>query len=111
MGAAEYVPQAHDGSTLRVVRALRAEGIAVWACETSERSVDLRRATLPRPLALVLGNELIGVDTAVLDECDAVVQIPTFGVKNSLNVATAGSVFIWEALRQWDAVAEQRPET
>ena len=77
--------------------------MSVWACETTTDAVDLRRATLPRPLALVLGNELIGVDTEVLAECDGLLQIPCFGLKNSLNVATAGSIVIWEALRQWDA--------
>ena len=102
MGSAEYVPHTHDGSTLRVVRSLQERGIAVWACETTARSQDLRRTKLPMPLALVLGNELIGVDTEVIDACDGIVEIPTFGVKNSLNVATAGTVLMWEALRQWD---------
>ena len=76
--------------------------MSVYACETTANSVDLRRAALPSPLALVLGNELIGVDTEVLDECDGVVQIPMFGMKNSLNVATAGTIVMWEALRQWE---------
>ena len=80
----------------------------MWACETTARSVDLRSAALPRPLALVLGNELIGVDTEVLDACDGIVEVPTFGVKNSLNVATAGAVLVWEALRQWDAGEDER---
>ena len=53
-----------------------------------------KRAALPRPLALVLGNELIGVDTDVLAECDGRLQIPMFGMKNSINVATAGTVVI-----------------
>ena len=103
VGSADYVPHAQDGSTLRVVRQLQAQGVQVWACETTADATDLRHATLPRPLALVLGNELIGVDTEVLAACDGRLQIPCFGVKNSLNVATAGSVVIWEALRQWDA--------
>ena len=108
MGAADYVPYSHEGSTLRVVRALQASGVAVWACETSERSVDLRRTMLPQPLALVLGNELIGVDTQILDIADGIVEIPCFGVKNSLNVATAGSIVIWEALRQWEGTQGAR---
>ena len=65
-----------------------------------------REAALPQPLALVLGNELIGVDTQVLDACDGVVSIPMFGVKNSINVATAGAIVLWEALRQWEVSAE-----
>ena len=60
MGAAEYVPNSHDGSTLRVVRELKRRGVSVWACETTAKSVDLREAVLPKPLALVLGNELLG---------------------------------------------------
>ena len=112
MGAAEYVPHRHDGSTLRVVRELQAAGVAVWACETSERSVDLQRAVLPQPLALVLGNELIGVDTEVLAIADGIVEIPCYGVKNSLNVATAGSIVMWEALRQWrEAEVESSPQS
>ena len=101
MGAAEYVPHCHDGSTLRVVQQLQASGVAVWACETSERSCDLRNVELPQPIAFVLGNELIGVDTEVLKIADGIVEIPCFGVKNSLNVATAGTVMMWEAIRQW----------
>ena len=102
MGTAEYVPHAHESSTLRAVRRLKADGVSVWACETTEGAVDLREAVLPRPLALVLGNELIGVDTEVLAECDGVLSIPMFGRKNSLNVGQAGAVAMWEALRQWD---------
>ena len=50
------------------------------------------------------------VDTEVLAEVDGLLQIPCFGVKNSLNVATAGSVFIWEALRQWSPELELTAE-
>lgn len=105
VGSAAYVPHSHVGSTLEAVRALRAEGVTVWAAETTARSVRYDARALqpwPRPLAIVFGNEVIGVDTEVQSECDALVCLPCHGVKNSLNVATACSVFLWEALRQWD---------
>lgn len=107
MGSAEYVPHEHHGSTLALVRSLKARGIAVWGCETTQSSVVHTRAqfAFEPGTALVFGNELIGVDTEVLAECDGLVQIPTYGVKNSLNVATAASVLIWECLRQWEVVA------
>ena len=101
MGAAEYVPYVHESSTLRAVKTLQAQGVRVWACETTSKSVALHNALLPSPVALVLGNELIGVDTQVLDICDGCVEIPMYGMKNSLNVATAGSILMWEVLRQW----------
>ena len=42
-----------------------------------------------------------GVDTRVMQASQGCVEIPTFGLKNSLNVATASTVLMWEALRQW----------
>lgn len=102
LGAAEYVPHSHHDNTLEVVRQLQAEGVSVWAAETTSRSQRYSELQMPQPLALVLGNELIGVDTQVQECCDALVMLPCYGVKNSLNVATACSVLLWEALRQWD---------
>ena len=43
----------------------------------------------PKKVALILGNEITGVDTRVMETADLLVEIPTFGVKNSLNVASA----------------------
>ena len=101
MGAAAYVRHSHRPNTLEVVRELQAAGVAVWAVETTERSVTLWEAQLTQPCALVFGNELIGVDVDVCDACDGMVRVPMLGVKNSLNVATCASVLVWEALRQW----------
>jgi tRNA G18 (ribose-2'-O)-methylase SpoU len=56
---------------------------------------------LAGPLALVFGNERYGIAPDVIEACDAVVQIPVFGVKNSLNVANAAAVAAFEVLRQW----------
>lgn len=101
LGAAEHVRHSQRPSVLRLVRDLRAEGVTVWAAETTARSELYTAQPMPAPLALVLGNERTGVDTKVLDEVDAVVALPMLGVKNSLNVATACTVLLWEALRQW----------
>ena len=55
----------------------------------------------------MLGNELVGVDVAALEACDAAVAIPTFGVKNSLNVAAAGAVALFEVVRAWGRLVEE----
>lgn len=88
---------------LGVVRQLRTEGTLVWALETTDRSVSLYDIHAPakKPLALVFGNELVGISPSVIEEADAVVQIPTFGTKNSLNVAAAAAVVIYEIVRCW----------
>ena len=110
LGAAKYVPHTHRPNTLQLVEELRAQGVTVWAAETTARSRRYDEAPMPQPLALVFGNEVIGVDTQVQECCDALVVLPCYGVKNSLNVATACSVFLWEALRQWDASADSKRE-
>ena len=108
-GALESVPTRHVESTLQEVRSLQKAGVTVYAMETTDRSVNYcAKGTFPpgAPAALVLGNEQIGVDTQVLGAVDAILEIPTFGLKNSLNVASAGSIVIFEALRQWGALEE-----
>ena len=51
-------------------------------------------------VALILGNEALGVEEDVINQCDKLVEIPTFGYKNSLNVATACSVLGYSILEK-----------
>ena len=51
---------------------------------------------------LVLGNKVTGVDTEIMPELDTIVEIPMYGVKNSLNIAACAPVVLYEILRQWD---------
>jgi len=119
LGSAEYVPYEKHGSTLQAIKNLKEKNIKVIGVETTSRSVPLWKCSFfdtnrgsdekrmqDRHVAFVFGNEMIGVDTDCLKECDALIALPTHGVKNSLNVATCVSVVIWEALRQWDALQE-----
>ena len=80
--------------------------------ETTERSQAYSTVAFPPGgVALVLGNEQIGVDTDVLAAVDGIVEIPTFGVKNSLNVASAATVVVFEVLRQWGLLDGQQGGT
>ena len=75
----------------------------VWVLETTSASVDYADAQFPKPVAVVLGNEALGIGRPVLERCDQLIQIPTYGFKNSLNVASAATVVLFEILRQWGA--------
>lgn len=105
----ENVPSRHFATTLEAVRTLKKEGYAVYAMETTSKSQCYTHVEWAQnqKVALVLGNEVIGVDTCVLDECAAIVEIPTFGQKNSLNVASAAPVVVFEILRQWGAMEKE----
>jgi len=102
--AVERVKTRHFSSTVEAVEALEREGVQVFAMETSDRSRAHTKVAFPKPTGLVLGNELTGVAPNVIDMCRDVVEIPTLGTKNSLNVACAAAVVAFECLRQWDYV-------
>lgn len=115
VGAAAYVPHTHVGTALEVVRDLQTNHrVRVWGVETTSRSQSLWKTRFSTDhqhdsdsnndggLALIFGNEVVGVHTEVLNECDGLVSVPMMGIKNSLNVATCASIVMWEVLRQWD---------
>jgi len=112
MGAAEYVSLGDDEDaassfgTLQTVIDLKAKGYKVLGVETTENATPLwDTRILPdddddaRSIAFVFGNELIGVDVQVLRECDEIVCLPTYGMKNSLNIATCVGIVVWDTLR------------
>lgn len=102
-GAIDSVPHRHEESTLTAVRSMQAKGIKVYAMETTSLSKNYASVDYPfeEGACLILGNEEIGVDTNVLALADGVIEIPTFGEKNSLNVASACPIVVYEVLRQW----------
>ncbi|MBT7861466.1 MAG: TrmH family RNA methyltransferase [Gemmatimonadetes bacterium] len=102
LGTLDYVEDEHTATTLDAVRGLQSGGMQVWGVETTSASRSYTEVTYPRPLALVFGNEALGVDRQVMDACDGLIEIPVFGYKNSLNVASAAAVVVFEILRQWD---------
>ena len=115
MGAAEYIPHEKVGSTLQAIQTLKKQKVKIIGVETTSRSIPLWKSSFfdkdyEEQVAFVFGNEMIGVDVEVLEECDELIALPTHGVKNSLNVATCVSVVIWEALRQLDALHEHADE-
>ncbi len=101
LGSLDYVASEHFATTEEALQRLGAASVPVWALETTSRSGHYVQVSYPRPVALVLGNEALGVQPSVLDSCDELVEVPVFGFKNSLNVAAAAAVVVYEILRQW----------
>jgi tRNA G18 (ribose-2'-O)-methylase SpoU len=60
----------------------------------------LEKFPLPdHKIGVVFGNEVTGVQEEVLKACDGCIEIPQFGMKHSLNIATAAGVVLWELVR------------
>jgi 23S rRNA (guanosine2251-2'-O)-methyltransferase len=92
LGTVDYVPWKKFESAVEAVLFLKERGVPVWAAETTSKSKPYDAVTYPARLGIVFGNEALGVGREVLDLCDDIVEIPVYGFKNSLNVATSCAV-------------------
>lgn len=108
LGTIKYVPWKHFDSTKDAIHYAKDElGVEVWAAETTSHSINYANLDAPKNgVALILGNEALGVEESLLEQCDKLVEIPTFGYKNSLNVATACSVLGYSILEKMGALSD-----
>lgn len=82
---------------------LKAQKIKCVALETSAKAVDIAFPfNEEEPVAFIIGNERFGLDPDQLRLCDEIRKIPTFGIKNSLNAATAAAIAGYEWRKQWN---------
>lgn len=102
LGAEESVEWSYHEDTVECVKALKARGYRVYAVELAHGSLKLDKDNIAtdRPIALVLGNEIDGVQEEVMALCDGFLEIPQYGSKHSLNVSCAAAIVIWEASKQ-----------
>lgn len=77
---------------------LKKSGVRIVALEKTGESVDIKKFKPVFPMALILGHEVDGVKDEILRMCDAVIEIPMRGKKESLNVSVATGVAIYELL-------------
>lgn len=100
LGAEEYVLWEHRKNTLKLVEKLKQEGIFVAALEQSKRAVPYTKFRPRFPLAVVIGSEIKGISRAILNRIDAVVEIPMYGKKESLNVAVAAGILLFSLRKE-----------
>lgn len=98
LGAEDVVEWQYFESTVDAVAALRGEGCKIYSIEQCEGSIALQDfETVPgERYAVVLGNEVKGVQQVVVDASDGAIEIPQFGTKHSLNVSVTAGMVIWE---------------
>jgi len=104
LGAFAYVPWTYHERTTAALAQLREQNVPIVAIEIAEQAVSHTAFEWPKPVAIVFGNEVTGINAKIQGRCDAVVCIPMHGHKNSINVATAFGVDFYEILRQWGVV-------
>lgn len=108
VGAVDFVDWEYEESTKLKVESLKSKGIEIIALEQDLRSIPYStfcalRSTfypLPSTVALVVGNEVDGISQEILDLADQIVEIPMHGQKNSLNVAVATGIALFELIKR-----------
>jgi 23S rRNA (guanosine2251-2'-O)-methyltransferase len=102
-GAVEYLHVAQVTNLTQTALALKQRGLWIAGVEAAPSAVNYTQASLTGPLAVVVGSEGRGISRLVRESCDFLVKIPMRGKITSLNAAVAGSVVLYEALRQRQA--------
>lgn len=85
------------------IQNLKKNGFKIIALETSAKAGDISYPYAEnQATAFVIGNERFGLDPDQLAKCDEIRKIPTYGIKNSLNAATAAAIAGYEWRKQWE---------
>jgi tRNA G18 (ribose-2'-O)-methylase SpoU len=101
LGAEETVPWERMAEAGPVVTRLRAANYEIAAIETTVHAVDLFDWRPRFPVCVLFGHETDGLTPALAALADTHIRIPMLGRKHSLNVASAGSVVLYELLRKY----------
>ncbi len=91
-----------------VILTLKSKGYRIAALEQTDESFPYYKVPATDfPLALIVGNEITGVSKELIDLCDYSIEIPQFGIKQSLNVAVAYGITIFNFRRKFDELANE----
>lgn len=104
LGAEDSVNWHYFEDTNQAVKKLKEDGFVICAVEQAKGSIMLDHFVVDetKKYAIVLGNEVRGVQQAVVDNCHCCIEIPQYGTKHSLNVSVAAGIVVWEIFRQMD---------
>lgn len=102
LGAEFTVDWKYVNNAVEAVDNLRQEGYVVFSVEQAENSIMLEDMRLKqgKRYAVVLGNEVKGVQQEVIDHSDGCIEIPQYGTKHSLNVSVTAGIVIWDLFKQ-----------
>lgn len=101
LGATETVHWKYFSKTEDAIEELKTNGFAVYGIEQVESSISLEqfKRNSSDKIALIFGNEAMGVEAETLKQCDGCIEIPQLGMKHSLNISVAAGVVLWEMVR------------
>ncbi len=103
LGSTESVTWEYIKDPVEVIKDLKKKGVTICALELTSKSKLYYEVTKNDfPLCLIVGNEITGVSQDLIDLCDFSIEIPQYGIKQSLNVAVAYGISIFELRKIFD---------
>jgi 23S rRNA (guanosine2251-2'-O)-methyltransferase len=102
LGSTKSVPWEYTKNPVEAIQILKVRGYRICCLELTDKSIphyDIKKTDFP--MCLVIGNEITGVTKEVIELCNAAIEIPMFGTKQSLNVAVAYGIAVFELAKIW----------
>lgn len=96
LGAEKSVAWEHHWQIWRIIDNLKKRGFQIVALEQTSESISYLKFKPKFPLALIIGNEKIGVSPSLLKRADKIIELPMHGKKESLNVAVAAGIAVYK---------------
>jgi tRNA G18 (ribose-2'-O)-methylase SpoU len=102
LGATESVDWEYYNETIDVVTKLKKEGVLVASIEQADKSIMLQdfKVEPNKKYAIVMGNEVKGVQQQVVNQSDYCIEIPQYGTKHSLNISVTTGIVIWDLFKK-----------
>lgn len=106
LGATETVAWEYVEDTIEVIKKLQDDGVKVMAVEQAEKAIflDEFEAEPNTKYAFIFGNEVRGVSQKAVNQADAVIEIPQYGTKHSLNIAVSVGVVLWDVFAKLKSI-------
>lgn len=98
LGAETFIPWEYVKSAVTNINKLKKEGYTIVGLEQDKNSVNYKKFKTPKKCALVVGNEVLGLDKKIKNLCDTLIEIPMKGKKESLNVSVATGVALYSLI-------------
>ncbi|MFH1253517.1 MAG: TrmH family RNA methyltransferase [Candidatus Uhrbacteria bacterium] len=92
LGSENRIPWEKQLDIFSLLDQLKKAGFSLIGLETGDEAKSINDFVSQKPIALILGNEVTGIETEVRDKLDQLVEIPMSGRKKSLNVSVAAGI-------------------
>lgn len=96
LGAEKTIAWEYHNQTQKLIEKLKKEKYKIVALEISEGAINYKKFSPKFPFALIVGNEVRGLDKKILSQTDIILSLPMYGSKKSLNVSVAFGIALYK---------------